>query len=85
VERYEVSFRRSVLKDLDRIPKADVARIVALIRSLAADPRPRGSQRLAGEQRYRVRQGKYRILYSIPDAEGSVWIVKVAHRKDAYR
>lgn len=82
---YEVSFRRSVLRDLDSIPKKDVERILSLIRSLADNPRPPGSKKLSAQERYRARQGDYRVLYSIQDADRSVWIVKVAHRKDVYR
>ena len=74
-----------MLKDLDTIPKRDVERIMSLVRSLAADPRPPGSKKLSAQERYRVRQGNYRVLYSIQEAEKSVWIVKVAHRKDVYR
>ena len=83
--RYELAFRRSVLKDLDRIPKKDVKRIISIIRSLADEPRPAGSARLSGQERYRIRQGDYRILYSVREDAKSMWIVKVAHRKEAYR
>ena len=82
---YEVSFRQSVLKDLEKIPKRDVKRILSVIRSLAGDPHPPGSKRLSVQERYRIRQGDYRVLYSIQDEDKSVWIVKVAHRKDVYR
>ena len=86
MEKYKVSLRRSVLKkDLARIPKADVRRIVGAIRSLADDPRPHGVQKLSGQERYRVRQGNYRIVYSIQDEERTVWVVKVGHRRDVYR
>jgi mRNA interferase RelE/StbE len=70
---------------LDRIPKKDMARIVAAIRTLAENPRPPGSLKLSGQERYRLRQGDYRVLYSIQDDARSVWIVKVGHRKDVYR
>lgn len=52
---------------------------------LAHDPRPSGSEKLTGRERYRLRQGLYRIVYSIRDNELTVWIVKVGHRKDIYR
>ena len=84
--RYEVSLRRSVLrKDLTQIPKEDVRRIVEAIRSLGDDPRPPGVQKLSGRERYRIRQGDYRIVYSIQDETQSVWVVKVGHRRDVYR
>jgi len=84
--RYEISLRRSVLtKDLARIPKADVRRIVKAIRSLGDNPRPREAKKLSGQERYRIRRGRYRIVYSIQDKDRSVWVVKVGHRRDVYR
>ena len=86
MEKYEVSLRRSVLKkDLPRIPKTDVRRIVGAIRSLADDPRSHRVQKLSGQERYRVRQGNYRIVYSIQDEERTVWVVKVGHRREVCR
>ena len=85
MERYEVSLKRSALKDLDGIPRKDVTRILAAIRSLAENPRPPQSMKLSGLEQYRLRQGDYRVLYSIQDRERSIWIVKVAQRGEAYR
>lgn len=82
---YEVRVRASVAKDLDGIPKKDVRRIVAAIRALAGDPRPPGSRKLTGEERYRLRSGVYRVLYEIQDAVLLVCVVRVRHRKDVYR
>ena len=82
---YSVLFRESVRKDLDSIPQRDLKRIFIRIGNLASDPRPAGSEKLSGQERYRVRQGDYRIIYSIQDFELTVWVVKVAHRRDAYR
>ena len=83
---YEILMRQSVVKkDLARIPKADVRRIVEAIRSLRDGPRPPGARKLAGEEKYRIRQGDYRIVYSIQDDVRSVWITRVGHRRDVYR
>ncbi len=82
---YSVYFRASVEKDFRNIPRKDAGRILQRIRSLAVDPRPPGCEKLTGQERYRLRQGRYRILYSIQDAQLAVWIVRVAHRKDVYR
>ena len=82
---YSILLRRSVRKDLEGIPKRDLIRILERIQSLAEDPRPPGCEKLTGEEKYRVRQGTYRIVYSIQDRELTVWIVKVAHRREAYR
>lgn len=84
--RYEILLRRSVLrKDLERIPKADAQRITEAIRALADNPRPPGVQKLSGQERYRIRQGDYRIIYSVQDADHTVWVVKIGHRRDVYR
>jgi mRNA interferase RelE/StbE len=62
-----------------------VQRILHRIEALATDPRPPGSAKLTGQERYRIRQGRYRIVYSIQDKQLTVWIVKVGHRKSIYR
>ena len=85
MERYEILFRRSVLKDLKPIPKKDVKRILATIESLADDPRPPQCRKLSSEEKYRLRCGVHRIFYSIEDTRLVVCIVKVEHRKDVYR
>ncbi len=82
---YNIFFKRSVEKDFESIPKKDLKRILDRIEMLAEDPRPSGSEKLTGQERYRVRQGQYRIVYSIQDEELTVWVVKVGHRKDVYR
>jgi mRNA interferase RelE/StbE len=78
---YRLFFKKSVQKDLDSIPKKDLKRILSRIESLSEDPRPHGCEKLTGQERYRLRQGRYRIVYSIQDDELMVWVVKVAHRK----
>jgi mRNA interferase RelE/StbE len=83
--RYRVVFRKSVARDLRRIPNRDLRKILATIESFLADPRPLGSEKLSGQERYRVRQGNYRIIYEIHDDEVVVVVVKVGHRKDVYR
>ena len=83
--KYRIVFRKSVLKDLERIPKKEVRRIVDSIESLAENPRPPRSKKLSGEEKYRLRSGNYRILYSIEDDKLIVCVVKVRHRKDVYR
>jgi len=83
--RYELRFRASVTKDLKALPNTDVRRILAKIESLRDDPRPPGSEKLSGQEAYRVRQGDYRIVYSIFDRALVVEIVKVGHRRNVYR
>lgn len=82
---YEIRFKKSVAKDLRGIPNTDLKRILERIDGLAADPRGEGCIKLSGKERYRVRQGDYRIVYEINDAEIIVLIVRVGHRSDVYR
>ena len=82
---YKLFFKKSVQKDFDAIPKRDLKRILNRISALAEDPRPSGCEKLTGQERYRLRQGRYRIVYAIRDDELSIWVVKVGHRKDIYR
>jgi mRNA interferase RelE/StbE len=82
---YEVYFRESVWKDLKKIPKNSLRNILKKIKDLSDDPRQIGCEKLTGQDRYRLRQGNYRIVYSIQDKELTVWVVKIGHRKDVYR
>lgn len=84
--RFELRFKTSVAKDLRGIPKADVSRVLIRIESLRDDPRGQGSEKLAGgTELYRVRQGVYRIVYSIHDERVVVEVLKVGHRSAVYR
>lgn len=83
--KYRIVFRRSVVQDLRPIPNRDLRKILATLESLAEEPRPSGIEKLSGQDRYRVRQGNYRIIYEINDTDVVVVVVKVGHRKDVYR
>lgn len=83
--KYKLFFRRSVRKDFAKIPKGDLTKILQRIEALRENPRPPGAKKLSQVERYRLRQGIYRILYSIQDNELTIWIVKVGHRRDVYR
>jgi mRNA interferase RelE/StbE len=82
---FEVLFKQSVAKDLRQVPKKDVARILKRIEGLKSDPRPPGAEKLSGRDKYRIRQGVYRILYEIQNEQLIVVVVKVGHRRDVYR
>jgi mRNA interferase RelE/StbE len=83
--RYELRFKNSVIKDLRALPRSDVAKVLERIDALRDDPRPPGSEKLSAQERYRVRQGSYRILYGIEDQQVVVTVVKVGHRREVYR
>lgn len=82
---YEIQFKKSVAKDLRGIPKNDVKKILERIDVLAANPRGEGCIKLSGQERYRTRQGVYRIIYEVKDAEIVVVVVKVGHRSQVYK
>ena len=82
---YSLEIKRSAAKELAQLPPKDRGRIVARIQALADDPRPVGAEKLSGQERYRVRQGDYRILYEIEDQVLRIMVVKIGHRRDVYR
>jgi mRNA interferase RelE/StbE len=85
-ERYRIEIKRSAAKEIRAIGrKKDRQRVVARIAALADDPRPLGCTKLSGEEAYRVRQGSYRIVYTIADEVLVVEVLKVGHRRDVYR
>jgi mRNA interferase RelE/StbE len=87
VARYSVRIRTSAIKEIEAIsPKRERRRIVRRIEALGEDPRPAGCQKLVGSQeRYRVRQGRYRIVYEVDDVERAIDIFKIGHRSSVYR
>lgn len=83
---YKIVFRETVEKDWKPIPKKDIARIVMRIEQLAQDQRPADARRLVGEDNiYRLRQGNYRILYTVEDDIITITVISVGHRRDIYR
>lgn len=83
---YKLLIKKSAAKELEAIPrKKDRQRLVRKIDSLARDPRPPGCKKLSGSERYRVRQGPYRIVYEIQDLQLIVYVVKIGDRKSVYR
>ena len=84
MESFRIVIKKSAAKEIERIEKTDRIRIIEKIRSLANDPRLLGNKKLSGQEKYRVRQGNYRILYQIVDDELIINVVKVGHRRDIY-
>jgi len=86
VARFKLRIKKSAAKELEAIPrKSDRRRLVARIQALAENPRPRGCKKLSGSERYRIRQGSYRIVYAIEDDQFVVYVVKIGDRKRVYR
>ena len=82
--KYRILIKPSAVKEIEAIsPKKDRQRIVGRISKLADNPP--GCEKLSGQEKYRIRQGRYRIVYSIEDQDLIVYVVKVGHRKDVYR
>lgn len=76
---------RSAAKELESVPTKDRQRIVRRIEGLAEDPRPVGAEKLSGDDKYRIRQGDYRILYEIEDGQLVVTVVRIGNRREIYR
>jgi mRNA interferase RelE/StbE len=86
VARYEVLIKPSALKELESVGTRKLRRtLVERAEALADNPRPQGCTKLAGGDRYRVRHGAYRLVYSVEDQRRIVLVVKIGHRKDVYR
>lgn len=82
---YSLRIKRSAAKEIEALPPKDRRRVVTKIEALASNPRPSGCEKLSGEEKYRLRQGDYRMLYEIIDAALVVTVVKVGNRRDVYR
>ena len=82
---YNVLIKPSAAKELEAVPRKDRLRIIQKIRTLVGNPRPIGCEKLSGREQYRLRQGRYRIVYSISDSEQTVLVVKIGQRKEVYR
>ena len=84
--KYRILIKPSAVKEIEAIsPKKDRQRLVDRISKLSDNPRSPGCEKLSGQDKYRIRQGHYRIVYSIEDQDLVVYVVKVGQRKDVYR
>jgi len=83
--KYRVTIKKSAAKELEHVPQKNLRRIIKRVRSLAEDPKPQGSQKLSGQEHFRIRQGDYRIVYSVDDKDSIVDIVRIGHRREIYR
>lgn len=82
---YSLFIKRSAEKELRGLPKADLSKVIHRIHELVTDPRPPGCQKLSGYNQYRIRQGDYRILYTIDDSNRKIEIIRIGHRREVYR
>jgi mRNA interferase RelE/StbE len=85
VANYDLRIKPSAVKELEDLQAKDRRRIVSQIQNLAGEPRPRGCEKLSGRDRYRLRQGDFRILFEVDDGAQTVTVVKIGHRRDVYR
>jgi len=83
--KYKILIKESAIKELESIPKKSLKQIIKRIQSLADNPWPKGSQKLSAQERYRIRQGDYRIIYSIQDDQTTVHVYKIGHRREIDR
>ena len=83
--QYSIVVKKSVSKDLKKVPKKDVQRILKSIKALSSNPRPQQSKKLSGEEKYRLRCGVYRVIYEIHDEQLIICVVRIRHRKDIYK
>ena len=82
---YRLLIKRSAVQELQAIRERDRLRLAGRIRALSTDPRPPGCEQLSGQDRLRVRQGDYRVVYEVNDVKREVTIYKIGHRREVYR
>ncbi len=84
-EGYLLRIKRSAERELRALPKTDLKRVADRIQQLAYQPRPSGCEKLSGLEAYRLRQGDYRVVYTVDDERRVVEIIKIGHRREVYR
>jgi len=82
---YRIELRRKVQRSLDKLPRRDFDAIIDTVKNLANSPRPKGVEKIKSAGLWRVRQGNYRVVYSIDDKQQLVTIVRIGHRREIYR
>ena len=83
--KYKLYIEKSAQKELSKIPHPDQNRIINAIRNLVEDPRPSGVKKLSGRDAWRIRVGKYRVIYEIHDDKLIILVISIGQRKDIYR
>ncbi len=82
---YNIQIKKSAEKELRKVPRSDLSRIVLKIQLLAKNPRPNKSKKLSEQENYRIRQGDWRIIYSVDDENKEIEIIKIGHHREVYR
>jgi mRNA interferase RelE/StbE len=83
---FQIEWKRSALKELQKLPRQTISKIVSAVGDLAEQPFPPGMRKLVGtEHTYRLRVGDYRVIYDVFQSKLTVEIVRIRHRKDAYK
>jgi len=86
MDTYKIEWKRSAAKELEKLPRQMISKIVAAVDSLSLNPYPQGVRKLVStENSYRIRVGDYRVLYNIVENKLIIEIIRVGHRKDVYR
>lgn len=83
--KYKIEIKKSAEKELRKIPKKELIKIIDQIGSLADNPHPPGSKKLTNKEKYRIRIGNYRVLYYVEDDILTIFVIKAGHRKKIYR
>ena len=82
---YKVELRRKAQRNLDRLPRDDFNAVLEAVRGLTGTPRPKGVEKIKSAGLWRIRQGDYRIVYSIDDDRETITILRIGHRREIYR
>lgn len=82
---FEIRFKESVARDLRQLPNKDIERILKRIHKLQREPHPTGCEKLSTQERYRVRQGNYRMIYEVNDENQILVVYKIDHRRKVYK
>lgn len=83
---YRLEISRTAERQLAALPSDDQIRVSRAISHLAEEPRPTGTRKLTGySDLYRIRVGRYRVIYSVEDDRLLVIVLKIGHRRSIYR
>ncbi len=82
---YKIELRRKAQRSLDKLPKGDFDAILDAVKGLANSPRPKGVEKIKSAGLWRLRQGDYRIVYSVDDGKKTVTVLRIGHRREIYR